>query len=381
MTSTPAEPAALLQEITMHETHGGPWIRRSEFPAYEAGQGDAAGGRIVRLSANENPRGPSPRVVEAIADTALKALGRYPRDGTPGLRLALAKKLGVPTTSIFTSAGSSGVIKAMAEGALEPGSEVVTSSLAFPLYAIAAAQRGARVVRVPVHADFSDDLEGMLAAVGERTRILFIASPNNPTGAFVPEAAMRAFLERVPRHVVVGVDLAYIEYASPGYAHEALDLLEAHPHVVLLRSFSKIHGLASLRVGYAVASERTCHELERATIPFAVGAVSQVAAERALADEAWVAECADENATNRRLLAAELAAMGIEVVPSQANFLLVRVGRPRASDVFEALRAEGIYTRPFRDAPEHLRVTVGTADECAAFVASLKKVRAAASSG
>lgn len=358
---------------TQGQTQTAPWLRRNDFAPYEPGQGDA-GSDVVRLSANENPRGPSPHVADALLNTIRRGLGVYPHDGAPALRNDIAKQLQLPPSQVYPAAGSAGVIKTIAERTLQPGAEVIVSSLTFPYYEIAAAQQGARSIRVPVRADMSDDLQAMLSSITRHTRALFLASPNNPTGMYVPEATLRAFLRSIPRDIVVGLDLAYIEYADSGYANCGTELLEEHANLVLLRTFSKVHGLASLRIGYGVARTGTVAQLEKAAIPFSISGPASVAGRAALADNGWVEESAKENRVNRAFLSEALSTAGMAWYPSQANFLLVRFDKIPAMKVWDLLRARKIYTRPVRGAPNYLRVTVGTRSQCELFAKAVNEI-------
>ncbi len=351
-----------------------PWLIRNDFTPYEQGQGDVDRSHVIRMSANENPRGPSPRVLSELRAIKGGVLSRYPADGAPALRSDIAARLRISPSQVYTAAGSAGVIKTIAERTLEPGTSLICSELSFPYYAIAASQLGATVIRVPVRTDMSDDLDAMLCAVDSRSRVLFLASPNNPTGTFIPEDALRAFLSQLPRNVVVGLDLAYIEYADSGYSEEGLELLDAHVNLVLLRSLSKIHGLASLRIGYGIGSPDTIAMLETAAVPFAIGSLAVMTARTALSDTAWISDSALENRTNRALIERELLGLGVYVVPSHANFLLARFVRPNAIKVCEALRDRGIYVRPVRTLPDHLRISIGTAEECKTFLIALQDI-------
>ncbi|WP_440995930.1 histidinol-phosphate transaminase [Arhodomonas sp. SL1] len=336
---------------------------------------------IVKLASNENPLGPSPAAVEAVGRVAAD-LHRYPEGGAHDLRAAVAAHHGVAPEQLTFGNGSNDVLDLVARAFLGPGREAVFAEHAFAVYPIATRTVGADAVVAPAHGPehaqpHGHDLEAMLAAITGSTRVVFIANPNNPTGTWLDGDALESFLERVPREVVVVLDEAYVDYAldCPGYL-DGTRWLERFPNLVITRTFSKIHGLAGLRVGYALSCPEIADLLNRARHPFNVNAAAQAAAVAALADTDHVRRSVALNREQRAHLAERLAALGLRVLPSAGNFLCVEVGQ-RSDAVNEALLRAGVIVRPVGGygLPRFLRVTVGTAAENERFLAALEAAR------
>jgi len=327
----------------------------------------------VKLASNENPLGPSPRALEA-ARAALAALARYPDGHGHALREAIAARHGVEPACVVLGNGSNDVLDLVARAFLGPGTEAVMSEHAFAVYPIATRAAGAEPVVAPAAA-YGHDLEAMAARVGARTRVVWIADPNNPTGTRLDPAALRDFLGALPPHVIAVVDEAYHEYAAPPGEAGALAWVRELPRLVVTRTFSKAHGLAALRVGYAVAAPEVAEILDRVRQPFNVNAVAQAAARAALADEAHIARSVALNREGMRQLEAGLRDLGLEWIPSAGNFLCVDTGREAAA-VYQALLREGVIVRPVAGygLPRHLRVTVGLPDENRRFLEALGRV-------
>jgi len=325
---------------------------------------------IVKLASNENPRGPSPKVLHAIAAAAADVT-RYPDGNGFALKAALAQRYGVAHDQIVLGNGSNDVLELATQALLRPGDATVYSQHAFAVYPLATQARGATGIVVPA-CDFGHDLAGMAAAVTPRTRIVFVANPNNPTGTWVAPEAMRAFLAAVPREVVVVLDEAYDEYLEPAQRSPSAGWIDAYPNLIVSRTFSKAYGLAGLRVGFGLMHAGLGDLLNRVRQPFNVNSVAQVAALAALADADYVAESAALNRAGMAELVHGLDAMGVGHVPSHGNFLLIRVGA--AATVYEALLRQGVIVRPVASygLPEHLRVTVGLPEENRRFLAALK---------
>ena len=328
----------------------------------------------IKLASNENPLGPSARAMEAIR-RALASLHRYPDGSTFHLSRRLAERHGVAPEEILVGNGSNEIIELVVRAFLRQGDEAVMADQAFLIYGIVVHAVGAHPLKVPLR-EFTHDLEAMAAAVTPRTRVVFVANPNNPTGTIVRRPAWRRFLQAVGgRDLVVVADEAYAEYVrDPGYPDTVHERGDGTVPVVTLRTFSKLFGLAGLRVGYAVAPPLVVDMLARVRQPFNVNGLAQVGALAALDDTAHVERTLAVNREGMAYLEDALTALGLSFVPSQANFLLVRVGH--GLEVYEALLRRGVITRPM-DAygfPEHLRVTVGLADENARFVAALQSV-------
>jgi len=329
---------------------------------------------IVKLASNENPLGPSPAARAALVEGAAGA-ALYPDFDTFALREALSRHLGVSPDRIMPGSGSSDHIVLVARAFLEPGSAALVSQYSFAAYQGAIASVGARTISVPTR-DFHLDVERMLSAIDDSVRVVYIATPNNPTGTRLEAAALDELIARIPERVVVVLDEAYREYLDPADRPATNHLPETRPNVVVLRTFSKIHGLAGLRVGYAIADPRMVRILRRLQLPFSVNSLAEAAAVAALGDESFPTQARTLNFVERARMAAALAGAGIEYVPSHGNFLLLRVGDGRA--VFQALQRRGVIVRPVDNyqLPQWLRVSIGLAHENDLFLSRLREVLA-----
>jgi histidinol-phosphate aminotransferase len=327
---------------------------------------------IVKLASNENPRGPSPRVREAIASAAA-GVTRYPDGNGFALKTALSKRYHVPLDQIVLGNGSNDILELATQAFLRPGDCAVYSEHAFAVYPLATQARGATGIVVPAR-ELGHDLAGMRAAITPRTRIVFVANPNNPTGTWVRPEAMRAFISGVPPDVLIVLDEAYNEYLEPAQQADSVAWIAEQPNLLVSRTFSKAYGLAGLRVGYGIADPTVADMLNRVRQPFNVNSIAQAAAIAALADVAYVEESARLNRSGLEQLANGLAGMGIGFVPSHGNFLLVHVGDGAA--VYEQLLRRGVIVRPVANygLPQHLRVTVGLAAENQRFLDALRAV-------
>lgn len=353
-----------------------PWI--AALRPYEPGKPIEALERelgvrgAVKLASNENPIGPSPRAVEAVRRAAA-SVHRYPDGACFRLRAALASRLDVDGGQLVFGCGSDEILELVAKAFLGPGDEAVFAWPAFAMYPIVVQGMGADAVRVPLDDALVHDLPAMARAVTGRTRVVFLCNPNNPTGTSVGAEAFDRFVGGLPEDVVLVVDEAYVEYARRPDFPDALGWVARRPATAVLRTFSKIHGLAGLRVGYGVMGAELAGLLERARHPFNVGLLAEEGALAALDDAEHVARVRRTNDEGIRYLTAELAAMGVETWPSDANFLLARTGEGS----YDALLREGVIVRPMAGfgLPDVVRVTVGTAEENARFVKALQTVR------
>jgi histidinol-phosphate aminotransferase len=333
--------------------------------------------RCVKLASNEGPFGPFPTALEAL-ERSVAELNRYPDGGAWRLRGALAERYGVSYEEVAVGAGADGIIDCLSQAALEPGDEIVCGWPSFPSYVIDALKLGAVPRQVPLR-EHRYDLEAMLEAIGPRTKLVYVCHPNNPTGTINTRAELEAFLEAVPGQVLVVVDQAYREYVDdPGYPDAIEEYYKAGRPIAVLRTFSKIYGLAGLRVGYMVAPPEVVTAVNKVKRPFDVSSAAQEAALASLAGPAAEIERRLRvNAEGMVALALVLRDNGLEPVgPALANFLFAETGgdcRP----LFEALLAEGVIVRPLHGfgAPEAIRVTCGTPDENAFFAAALARVR------
>jgi histidinol-phosphate aminotransferase len=326
---------------------------------------------LIKLSANENPLGASPRAKEAILN-ALETIHRYPDGACTILRDALSDFYGLPPDHFAFGNGSDELIHLFGVAYLEPGDGLMMGQPSFVRYEASAQLNRATLQAIPLTPDFRHDLEAMANAITERTKLVYIANPNNPTGTIVSRAELERFLERAPDHVLVILDEAYFEYADhPDYPN-GLDYVRAGRNVVVFRSFSKAYGLAGLRIGYAMGNPEFLDPIERVREPFNVNTLAQVAAAAALRDQAHVAHTRALNREGLNLFSAACERLGLRYVPSYANFLLIEIGE-RCAQVHQQLLERGILTRTGEvfGMPTYLRVNTGTPEQNARFVEAL----------
>ncbi len=338
--------------------------------------------QVVRLDSNENPFGPSPKAVEAMR-RALALSNAYPDDDCTELRRKLAGLHEIPPEQVLVTAGSTGMLSLLCQTLLGPGLNAVTSERSFIVYGMAVHAAGAQVVTVPAPDD-GLDLDAMLGAINEDTRLVFVANPNNPTGTLHDAAAIDKFLNEAPGHVVIVLDEAYYEFAADFAARRkveysrALEYVKQGASVVVLRTFSKVHGLAGLRIGYGLGPAELLSYCTRMRSTFSVSSMAQAAAFAALDDRTHVAHTIANNSEQAQILGVALSEMGFRVVPTWANFLYCDLGR-EAGEVAEKLRGQGIGVRPLGGwgAPSCLRVSIGTAAQNRALLQALGKVLSA----
>jgi histidinol-phosphate aminotransferase len=345
----------------------------ARLPAYKPPSVPPGVERVIDLSSNENPLGPSPKAMAACR-AAVGTVNRYPDAAGVALRSALAAKWGLDPSNVALGNGADEWVLLLCLALLEPGDEVVMAKGSFVSYPWRAIEAGARLVQIPLQ-DQTHDLEAMADAVTARTRLVFVCNPNNPTGTAVDAVALETFLERVPERVPVVVDEAYYEYAvaNPGYAGRSVDYLrDGHRNLIVLRSFSKVYGLAGLRVGYMLANEDVVDYMERARPPFNVNRLAQVAALAALDDDKHVQRSLKANEAAKDFFYRELAALGLRYIPTYTNFIAVDVGRP-GIEVSGPLLERGFITTATDGwgLPNHVRFSFGTPEENAVFVAAL----------
>ena len=333
----------------------------------------------VKLASNENPLGPGARAV-AAAREVLADLSRYPEGSGYLLAEKLAGKHGVAPAAITLGNGSNDVLDMIARVFLCPGVEAVYSQHAFAVYPIAVQATGA-TARVAAATDGSNgpayghDLAAMAARIGPRTRLVFIANPNNPTGTWLRETELRAFVDGLPNHVMVVVDEAYFEYVDAAEYPDSSQWLAEYPNLIVTRTFSKAYGLAGLRVGYAVSQPAVADLLNRVRHPFNVNTVGQAAALAAIEDHTHLEETRRVNRTGMAQLVSGFKRLGLSFIDSAGNFVAVDVGRPAAA-VYEGLLQNGVIVRPVAnyELPNHLRVTIGLPAENERLLAALEKV-------
>ncbi len=337
----------------------GPKIRPAiaDIPAYVPGKPPAPrdGVRTYKLSSNENPNPPLPGVVEAVSE-AVQAMNRYPDMGCTALYAALSERLGVPTEHLAAGTGSVAVLYHLLQAFCEAGDEVVYAWRSFEAYPIAVAVTGATSVKVPLGPGARHDLHAMLEAITERTKVVIVCTPNNPTGPAVSHAELEAFIEKVPPHVVVVVDEAYREFVRSEDPVDGLRLYRERSNVVVMRTFAKAYGLAGFRVGYVVAPAEIASAVRACALPFGVSSVAQAAAVASLEAEAELLQRVDAIVAERERVIAELRLQGWDVPDAQGNFVWLPLG-DRTEEFATVAEVAGIMVRPF--AGEGVRVSFG----------------------
>jgi len=326
----------------------------------------------VKLASNENPLGPSPKAVAALR-AKLDHLHLYPDGDCFYLKEGLAKKLGIAPDRLIFGNGSNEIIELAARTFLRVGDEAVMAEQAFVVYQLIVQAVGAKSKQVPLR-DYTHDLEAIADAVSARTRMVFLANPNNPTGTIFRRAAWEKFLAKVSPDVLLIVDEAYFEYVEDGDYPNSLRYHVPDRAILTLRTFSKLYGLAGLRIGYGIAPAELIAMMQRVRQPFNVNAAAQWAALAALGDADHVERSLTANRQGRDFLQGEFTRLGLAFVPSHGNFVLVRVGK--GQEMFKKLLSLGVIVRPMGGYrfPEHIRVTVGTMDENRKFIEALQKV-------
>jgi histidinol-phosphate aminotransferase len=346
--------------------------RALSIPFYPAAETYEFEGDLVKLASNETPWGPPAPVLEAV-EAALSNLNRYPDPNASKLRHRISDRYGVPVSGIALGNGSCDILLAAAEAMLEPGAEIVYAWPSFSMYPHLAAMTGARGVTVPLDDEGRHDLDAMAKEVTAATRIVLVCNPNNPTAAALPIEAIDEFVGRVPRHVAVILDEAYIEFSTLQDPDESLPLLRHHPNLVLLRTFSKVYGLCGLRVGYALCAEDFRIGVDRVRQPFTVNMLAQAAAAEAILHQDEVARRVERTAIERLFVEDELRERGLETTDSQTNFSWVSIGDRDEAEVMSGLSQRGVIVRAGTALGEEgrLRVTYGTRHENERFLAAL----------
>ncbi len=328
---------------------------------------------IVKLASNENPLGPGQQVLSAI-EQASKELTRYPDSNGFELKQALCERFALSADQLTLGNGSNDVLDLVGRVFVQSGDEVIYSEYGFLVYALVAQSMGAKAVVTPAR-DWGHDLEAMAAAVTEKTRVIFIANPNNPTGTWVTESQLRNFMAQVPEHVIVVLDEAYTEYVGHVDFPDGLRLLNEYQNLIVTRTFSKAYGLAALRIGFAAANASITDLMNRVRQPFNGNALALAAATAALSDEDYLARSVALNNEGMAQLESGLEALGLSWIPSVGNFITVDM-KTDAMPIYQALLHEGVIVRPVANygMPQHLRISIGLPEENQRCLDALNKV-------
>jgi histidinol-phosphate aminotransferase len=355
----------------------------ARMPGYQAGvpTGQApeavAAGRIAQLASNESPFPPHPKVIEAIA-AAAGAMNRYPDPDATLLRRRIAERYDVEPARVAVGNGSCEILLAAAEALCEPGAEILYAWPAFSMYPYLPALTGAREVRVPLAEGDIHDLDAMAAEVTAATQLILVCNPNNPTGTHRPAAEIAAFCEQLPAHVTVLLDEAYVEFQTHDDPDATVDLLAELPNLVVLRTFSKCYGLAGLRVGYALGSVKFRAAIDAVRQPFSVNALAQAAGAEAILHQDDVTRRVESTIAERLRVEEGLNALGLLTSDTHANFSWIDLGDAEEAEVVAGLAEQSIAVRPGTPLgdPGHIRVSYGTAEENARFLAALGEILA-----
>jgi histidinol-phosphate aminotransferase len=345
------------------------------IPVYPAADTYEFGGELVKLASNETPFAPHPQVLEAV-EAQLRTLNRYPDPDKSALRKRISERTGVAAGRVAVGNGSCELLLAGADALLEPDAEVVYAWPSFSIYPHLAAMTGARAIEVPLDGDGVHDFDAMAAEVTAATRLVIVCNPNNPSATAVPPAVIDEFVGALPRHLAVILDEAYVEFSLLQDPDESVELLERHPNLVLLRTFSKVYGLCGLRAGYALGSEDFRLAVDRVRQPFSVNALAQAAAAEALKHEDEVARRIERTAVERVHVESELGERGLQTTESQANFSWIALGERDEAEIVKGLAGHGVIVRAGTALGEEgrLRVTYGTRQENDRFLSALDDV-------
>jgi len=326
----------------------------------------------VKLASNENPMGCSPKVVEALKDF-FPEISRYPLGDAFYLRTAVSEHYNIDGKKLLFGTGSNEIIDLAIRTFLGTDEEVISPSPSFSVYGIISQAAGRSCQWVPVTPDFKVDFDALAAAISDKTRMIFLANPNNPTGEFFTKAELEDFMKKVPEDVIVVMDEAYIEYADAPDFPDTLAMLDTYKNMFLMRTFSKAYGLAALRVGYVIASEEAIDMMNRVRQPFNTNMAAQIAAQAAIKDQEHLQKVLAENKAGKDYLYEQFDALGLKYIPTQANFILVHVGN--GEKVFNDLLKEGVILRYLGPGlAEWVRVSIGTMAENKTFIEKLKTV-------
>lgn len=330
--------------------------------------------KVTKLASNENPLGPSPLALTAI-QSYLTDIHRYPDADTVDLRGAIAEKLQFSPDEVLVTNGADELITLISETFLDPGDEIIVPSPTFSEYEFGSNLMDARVVQVPLREDYRYNVDDILAAVTEQTKLLYICSPNNPTGTYMKKQDLHRLMDELPSYVLVIFDGAYSHFVTADDYCDGLELVRLGYPIVVTQTFSKIYGLAGIRVGYGIASPSILHSIRQVKEPFNVNALAQVGATAAIKDDLHLNATREMNARGREQLYESLQEMGLNFTRSMSNFLLVELG-PDAKNIYEKLMNKGIIVRygGAWNLPNHVRISVGTSDDHLALIGTLREV-------
>ncbi len=328
---------------------------------------------IIKLASNENPLGPSPMAVEAIKKK-LDSLNRYPDGSCFYLKQKLSNKLGIPADHIIIGNGSNELIELVVRTFLLPAEEAIQPFPTFLVYEKIVKGAGGQIISVPLKG-FDIDLEAIEKAITSKTKIIFLNNPNNPTGQGIKKEQLKDFLTSIPKDVIVVLDEAYIEFAQSTDIANGAEMLEYHPLILVMRTFSKIYGLAGLRIGYGFGSKSLIDYMERVRQPFNVNSLAQEGALAALDDEEFLKKTISVVEEGKKYLYNELKKMGLEYIPSVTNFFLIKIPNS-AKKIYQLLLKKGVIVRSMEayGLPEYIRITVGLKEENERFISALKEV-------
>lgn len=344
------------------------------LPSFAATQAAPAKSRLVRLSSNENPYGPSAKALDAMRE-AFSVAWRYPDESQDYLAEEIGKHVGVGSEQVLLGCGSSEILKIAAAAFVNRERKLVLAAPTFEAIAVSAKAAGGEAVSVPLDASYAHDL-GAMAAVKD-AGLVYICNPNNPTGTITPKTALASFLANVPASTVVFVDEAYHHYADGDDYASVIPLVKMHPNLMVARTFSKIYGMAGLRLGYAVAQHALLEKLREQQQWDSINCMAIAAGRASIADAEHVRTGRERNAATRKMVTSALNTMGYRTLPSQTNFIMIDLGR-EVRPVIQAMRQRDVHVgRLFPAMPKHLRVTIGKEDEMAAFLSAFKAVMTA----
>lgn len=330
---------------------------------------------IIKMASNENPLGASPKAIEAMVAEVRSNAARYPVSLCTSMGEKLAARLGVPTSKLYIDNGGDAVITMFGLTFINPEDEVVTAELTFPAYENITTKMGGRLIKVPMTAEGGYDLAGIGAAIGEKTKAVFLCNPNNPTGQIIPKEELLAFMERVPENVLIFMDEAYYDFAEDPAYLQTIPLLSRFRNLVIMRTFSKVMGMAGIRCGFCVADEEIIRVMMKAREPFPVNRVAQAGVIAALDDTDFIQRTLENNRSGREQFYQAFREMGLKCSPSQTNFVYVDLERD-AEEVFQAMLREGVIIRPLtsQGRPRAVRITIGLPQENERAIQALQKV-------